>query len=181
MSRASRMVSPLSLWLVIAAVLQMPAGSALAGERAAISLKGRVLPACTIQNAHPMIEFGEISMAGSATVSLLVSCNAPFRFALTSLNGGLAQTAGVKVKPPFLSLLPYSLTYRLPTSAGFLIDTCSSSNMSATGGACAGRSVDGTLSVSQVATIGFSWDPHGLVPAAGAYRDILLLTVSAGF
>ena len=87
-----------------------------------------------------MIEFGEISMAGSATVSLLVSCNAPFRFAFISLNGGLAQTAGVKVKPPFLSLLPYSLTYRLPTSAGFLIDTCSSSNMSATGGACAGRS-----------------------------------------
>lgn len=181
MRRASLVVSPFSPWLLIAAVLPVTAAAALAGESAAISLKGRVLPACTIQNAHPAIEFGEISAAGSATASLLVSCNAPFRFAFTSLNGGLAQTAGVKVKPPFLSLLPYSLTYRLPTNAGYLIDTCPSSNMSAASAACSGRSPVDTLGAGQVATIGFSWDPHGLVPAAGAYRDILLFTVSAGF
>jgi hypothetical protein len=145
-----------------------------------VTVTARISPSCEVSNATPNLNLGDLSRAGVASVSFLISCNSPFHYALSSRHGSLVRTAGVVANPPFFSSLPYTVTYRLGTSAGMLVDTCLSSNMLATATTCSGRSTSDAIAIQQTATVGFSWDPHGSFPVAGSYADIVTVTLSAG-
>jgi spore coat protein U-like protein len=149
-------------------------------QEVSVTVTARIPFSCKVSNTTPNLNLGELSRAGAASVSFQVSCNAPFHYALSSRNGSLAQTAGVRAKPPFFSSLPYTVNYSLGTSAGMLVDTCLSSNMLATATTCSGRSTSDAIAIQQTATIGFSWDPHGSFPVAGSYADTVTVTLSAG-
>lgn len=83
-------------------------------------------------------------------------------------------------KPPFFSSLPYTVTYKLGTSVGIIVDACHSSNMVGTLTSCSGRSSPNAVAIQQPVTLGFSWNPAGSFPVAGSYSDVVTLTLSAG-
>lgn len=155
-------------------------GTGLAHEDLSVTVKGHLRPSCQVSNEKPTLTLGELSRAGSASVSFSISCNAPFHYALSSRNGSLVHRAGVMAKPPFFSSLPYTVTYKLGTSAGFIVDACPSSNMVGTLTSCSGRSGPNAVAIQQSVTVGFSWDPAGSFPIAGSYNDVVTITLSAG-
>jgi hypothetical protein len=159
----------------------LPLGSGAGTEqKASLGIEGHISPSCQIANTVPAVLLGDLSRAGSASVSFQLSCNTPFRFKLSSQYGSLRQTEGAGAHAPFFSSLQYKVTLKLGTGTSLPVDSCLSSNMIGAAALCAGQSTAGTSTIQQPASIGFSWDPHGAVPVAGRYVDIVTLTVSAG-
>jgi spore coat protein U-like protein len=172
----------LSLRLLLAAanVVACAQASIADGSAVTVTLTGQVMPACSISNPNPLVDFGELEPVGAASVSFLLSCNTDFRVSLTSQNGGLSQAARQAASPPFIELIPYSVSVKLSGENVFIIDMCSSGHMTGALPACTGAGKVSVPVSGQNTTLGFSWNLHGSVPLAGSYRDVLTLTVNAG-
>jgi spore coat protein U-like protein len=146
-----------------------------------ISLQGKISPRCAVSTPNSILDFGSIAKAGSAQLNLTLSCNAPFQYSISSQNGGLKHESASAAAAPFFYLLPYTMKITLPTDAGVTVDTCSSSNSSASGKACEKSGVVETAATNKPTSIEFTWNPGDLRPLAGSYKDIVTITVSAGF
>lgn len=159
----------------------MLTGCALAEDTAVtIDVGLTVPPRCTILSPNPIVNFGEISKPGSKSLSFAFSCNTNFRFSFSSLKGGLAHASGLVPAAPFLSLVPYRLSYKIGAGKGFLIDACLSSTMLALTGSCAGASILDAAAIDQTITIDFSWNPNGQLPLAGSYQDAVQFRIAPG-
>ncbi len=157
------------------------AGGAFADDSVVtIDVSLTVAPRCTILSPNSIVNFGEISKPGSTSLSFGFSCNTNFGFSFSSMKGGLAHASGLVAAAPFLSLVPYRLSYRIGTSKGFLIDACLSSNMIALSGTCAGASSLDATAIDQAVTVDFSWTPNGQFPLAGSYQDTLQFRIAPG-
>ncbi len=139
-----------------------------------------VAPSCSIRSATPSLDLGELSRPGSAMVSLGFSCNSHFQFVLSSRHGGLKHHTRTAVPPPFVSLVPYAVSYAIGTSRGLLSGACSSASMAQGALICKGASSPDAAAINQTVTLSLSWGLSGQYPVAGAYSDTLSFSVSAG-
>ena len=137
-----------------------------------------VAPSCSITATTPAIYLGELSTAGSATLSFGFSCNSYFQFVLSSRHGGLRHYTWQPVPPPFVSLVPYAVSYSIGTSGGLLAGGCSSSTMLLGASRCAGASSPEASAINQGVTLTLSWGLSGQYPVAGTYTDTLNFRVS---
>ena len=149
-------------------------------QTATLDVSTAIAPACTISHTNQGLNFGELSQPGSATLSIAFSCNSNFSFAFSSRHGGLVTHTRVAVPSPFVSLVPYSLSYNIGTDHGFLVDVCLSSNMIGQASTCQGASALGAAAINQTVTLSFSWNLAGRYPVAGYYHDTLTFSVNAG-
>jgi hypothetical protein len=165
-------------FLAAAASFGLVCGNAAADDRSvSITLTGQLPPKCVLNNPNPAVDLGQLGQKGSASVFFSLSCNAGFHFALKSQNGGLLQT-GVQAAPPFVALIPYTVSLHLGAKRISELHRCHSSAMAALLPSCsgfAGANIQDTS--SQNASLRLSWDFSGSVPLSGTFRDTLLLTV----
>ena len=145
-----------------------------------VSVALQVPPKCILRNPAPVVDLGQIKQTGSASVSFSLSCNTNFYFALSSQNGGLVQ-AGAQTRPPFLALIPYTVSPHFGTPRIWGVDRCLSSNMTSPFPLCSGIAGANTGPSDQNASLAFFWDFSGSVPLSGSFRDILVLTVGPSF
>lgn len=156
-------------------------GFALAQQQTAtFDVSTTIAPACRISYTNSSLNFGELSQPGSANLSIPFSCNSNFSFVFSSRHGGLVTHTWTPVPSPFVSLVPYNLSYNIGTDQGFLVDTCSSSNMVGQASTCRGASTLGAAAINRTVTLSFSWNLVGRYPIAGNYRDTLTFSVNAG-
>lgn len=140
-----------------------------------------VAPSCTISTATSFLFLGELSRPGSATLSFAFSCNSNFRFVFSSQKGGLAHLFFTpQVSAPFVSLVPYTLSYNVGTDTGPIVGTCLSSTMVGAKSTCLGASSSDTAATNQNVTLSFSWNLVNQYPIAGFYADTLTFNVNAG-
>lgn len=173
---AARMWAGLAGWLALA----MPVFAFADDLPLVVDVNVAVAPSCSITNATPSINLGELSKPGSATLTIGFSCNSHFQFILSSRYGGLKHHTWTSVLPPFVSLVPYVVSYTLGTSDGVLVGACSSGNMVQGASACSGASSPDATAINQSVTISFSWALSGQYPVVGSYYDRLNFNVSAG-
>jgi hypothetical protein len=146
-----------------------------------LHLRGRIAPRCAVSTPNAILDVGNIAKAGSAQLNLTLSCNTPFRYAISSQNGGLKHESASAATAPFFHLLPYTMKITLPADAGVTVDTCSSSNSTASGKACQKSGIVETVAAKgRAATLEFTWNPGDQRPLAGRYQDIVTITVSSG-
>lgn len=145
-----------------------------------VDINVTVAPSCSIASATPSLFLGELSQPGSATLSLSFSCNSHFQFILSSRNGGLKHHARMAVPPPFVSLVPYAVSYSIGTSRGILSGSCSSGSMTLGVSSCTGASNPDAAAINQAVSLSLTWGLQGQYPIAGHYRDTLTFSVSAG-
>ena len=139
-----------------------------------------VAPSCSITSATPSLDLGELSKPGSASLSFSFSCNSHFQFILSSRHGGLRHYTRTPVSPPFVSLVPYAVSYSIGTSSGLLSGACSSSSMAQGASGCKGASNRDATAINQGVTLSLSWGLSGQYPVAGTYADTLTFSVSGG-
>jgi hypothetical protein len=161
-------------------ILAGSSGPAFAQDSITISVDTTVMPTCAISNPNGFLFLGELSKPGSVAANFFFSCNTNFRFRFSSRHGGLQEIMQTKVALPFVSLVPFTLTYKIGTGSGLLVDQCSSSNMIGLATTCSGASASDTAAIHQTASIGFSWDLRDRIPLAGFYHDVVTFHVDAG-
>ena len=145
-----------------------------------VTLGVQVPPKCVLRNPTPTVDLGQIKQRGRASVSFSLSCNANFYFILSSQNGGLMQ-AGAQARPPFIALIPYTVSPQLGAPRIWGVDRCLSSNMTSPFPLCSGIASANAGSSDQNASLAFTWDFSGSVPLSGSFRDTLVLTVGPIF
>lgn len=151
-------------------------GTAFADDtNVTIAVRTAVAPRCAIQSQTQIVNLGELSHPGTVSLSFNFFCNSHFRLSISSQMGGLAQTAGLSASPPFVSLVPYRLNYRVGTSKGQLVDTCLSSNMIGASSSCKGASDPDAAAFDQTITLDFYWALSGQYPISGLYQDTVQL------
>lgn len=175
---------------IVAAGAALFATAAAAQTSASVTVQGTLKPACSVAlGAQP----GTLNLAtsGQTQVPMTVDCNAPFAYALTSANGGLL-TSDAAVQPgslPFASLVPYRVTSQFQTDNGTFgdADLVSTNLTAANASPCVGaawspscpfsHSGQGAAAVGLPANLSIAWTPPAEPLIAGAYTDILVLTV----
>jgi len=175
-TRAAHAWVCLAGWLALA----MPVFAFAQDSPLVVDVNVAVAPSCSITSATPSINLGELSKPGSATLSFGFSCNSHFQFVLSSRHGGLKHHTWTSVLPPFVSLVPYIVSYTIGTSSSVLVGACSSGNMVQGASVCSGPSSPDATAINQEVTIGFSWALSGQYPVAGYYPDTLNFSVSSG-
>lgn len=146
-----------------------------------IDVTTTIAPSCTISNTTSSLFLGELSRPGSATLSFAFSCNSNFSFVFSSQLGGLAHIFSRRqVAAPFVSLVPYNLSYSIGTDTGPIVGTCLSSTMVGGASTCLGASSPGAAATNQNVTLGFSWNLVNQYPIAGFYTDTLTFNINAG-
>jgi hypothetical protein len=142
-----------------------------------IAVSGHISPSCGISGAPKIVELGRIDRPGSVDLALTLSCNAPFRYSLTSKNGGLRHTEIVKSPAPFTALIPYRMRFSFPTERGNIIDMCSSGDMAVSVPVCAANNRVDAVAIGAKASLSISWNFPDQPPLAGVYADTLTLTL----
>ena len=158
-----------------------------ASDAVAITLQGRIQPACSlaIENSTGEgmeLDLGDISLAGRRPFSFQYSCNAGFSVLMTSARGGLAPAPSA-AKPPtgFAALAEYDIKLSLPTDGGGAVQMeCSSRQIEDRVGACGRASSFGRSAIRKTATATLSWegDTHDRPRLAGAYSDVLTIRMT---
>ena len=124
--------------IAIAASLLLASGRAAADDRSvSITFVGQLPRKCVLNNPNPAVDLGQLSQKGSASVYFSLSCNADFHFALSSQNGGLAQQ-GAQSRPPFIGLIPYTVSFNLGPKRISEAGMCRSGNMTGQFPSCSG-------------------------------------------
>jgi hypothetical protein len=169
-----RFIFGASLFVAVTLSVNVQAGS----QDVTITVQTVVPPACTVSNTAPVVDLGDITRKGSASVRVGFSCNSRFAFSLSSQNGAVTLNRTTTANPPFLTSLPYSLSYQLETDTKILVDTCYSGNMKEAASICGGVSNANASAFQKNITLGFSWDSGDQFPIAGTYQDVLFLRIS---
>jgi hypothetical protein len=166
----------------VASCFFLAAGNSFADDRSvSLIFSGLLPPKCVLVNPNSTVDLGLLNQRGTASVSFTLSCNADFHFSLVSESGGLIQQ-GEKAHPPFISLIPYSVSLNLGPNRISDPRNCVSGKMVDLRPVCSGKAgANITNPAAQNASLSFSWNLAGNVPLAGVYRDTLVLTVGPGF
>jgi len=175
-------------WLLSAGAAAASSTTTIVGDpqTLTVDVTGQVAGHCGFSTPpadHPVL--GDLSAAGSLTVSFAVNCNTPFRVRAASANGGLKTSSAAA--DGFANLLDYSLELQLGTDAGGLDATCNADALVSGAGGCAfygasageGLSSGQGVSLNATGALKFDWTtaPRRLV--AGAYSDTLTIVVEA--
>ncbi|MBT3072167.1 hypothetical protein KKP04_15035 [Rhodomicrobium sp. Az07] len=172
--RARRRFFGASLFVVVTIAAGAKAGS----QDVTITVQTTVPPSCIVSSTTPVVDLGDITRKGSASVRVGFSCNSRFGFSVSSQNGAVTLNRSITANPPFLTSLPYSLSYQVETDTSALVDTCYSSNMKDGASTCKGVSHANGSALQRNITLGFSWDSGDQFPIAGTYQDVLFLRIA---
>jgi hypothetical protein len=167
--------------LAAAGLCLVGGGAAADNQSVAVTFAGQVLPKCVLNNPNTAVDLGQLSQKGTASVAFTLSCNADFHFALSSRNGGFAQL-GTRTQPPFIALIPYTVSLNLGVNLIGAPGQCISRNMNGPFPSCWGLARANIADpAAQNASLLFSWDFSGGVPLSGTFRDTVILTVGPDF
>lgn len=172
MCRPGRMTAA---WLVSLAVVFGP-GCALAATDTVVTIRGDVVPACSISGLATSLDLGALTASGTATLAFTATCNAPFSYSLASAFGGLRHSSGAGAPSGFSALFPYTVRAILPTDAGTIDNTCTSTSILNTATTCAFTDSGTGIAINSASELRLGWTgaPNLL---GGSYSDTLTLTI----
>lgn len=167
-AQASRALTTLAL-----ATFIFVASPALCDDRVTLELTGIRDASCGVSMSSAKVDLGRVDLAGSATVSFSIACNAPFAYGLVSQHGALThdgEDAEAKVR--------YRVTTSLQTTDGAPIsDSCESAALKDEARGCAFSTSGDAIAVSEPAHVSIVWDGAKDMLPAGIYRDELIFTL----
>jgi hypothetical protein len=146
------------------------------GQSVTIVLEGEVPTSCRMETPSTKLLLGELHSAGSATIAFRVRCNTPFLFAMVSQAGGLVVDDAGPTRAGFTSRLPYTASVQIPTTAGSMSGSCTSSALQATKDGCVLSSSQGGIALTGEALLTISWPQEERV-ISGTYADQITLSV----
>ncbi len=153
--------------------------SCLAAGPVSIELQGQIKTECRLTAVAPTVDLVQMTKSGTRTVDFGLYCNAPFRYAVRSREGGLRNSGHTIVRAPFTALIPYVLRVSILTDAGGISDTCGSAQLTG-GGSCAISDSGQGIAIAQTGSLAFSWSvPQELL--AGDYADVVTLSLQPIF
>ena len=166
------------------------ASPAMAGDTVKLTVQGEITASCALSGGSSM-QLGDVTGAGSKSLTLNVACNAPFAYALISSNGGLKSDGATQVVGGvFQTLQPYTVTTSFQTDQGAFGDTalpsatltqqnadpCVAATFSAT---CPFANSGAGVALNQNATVTVGWSAPAAPLVAGGYSDTLTIVVRA--
>lgn len=149
-----------------------------------ITLKGWVTAKCTVNGGNSVttpVSIGNVNAAGEKSFTYPVNCNAPFRYTLSSTNGGLQRTQPLNGAQP---TRVYNVNVNIPTDSGTgagsgitINDTCASNTIRGNVITCPNVHDSGNdIALDKTATLKVTWSPDTALPS-GTYADKLTFTV----
>lgn len=155
------------------------AATALAADQVTINLTGTITPACALSGINPTAALGNVAAAGAVSIPFTIDCNAPFTYALSSANGGLAHQSVTTASGGFAIAVPYAVQTVIATNSGAGIDqTCTSASIKTGAVSCAFTNSGTAVAIQKAGSLGLTWAASSLPLVAGTYQDTLTLTVS---
>ncbi len=126
-----------------------------------IELRGEIRPSCALAGAPASLDLGEISQgaaSGQTEFTFQLSCNTPFTYRLSSVNGAMRNDEGA-AGTGFAAEFPYKATLTiLADDGGALTLDCAGAALSEASGGCLAGSGDRTA-MGQDASLAVSWGP----------------------
>lgn len=167
------------------------AQGAVLQDKITVDLVGTVSQAITFgTGADQVLEAADLTASHSATVTLPLSANTPFRIGIASTNGALKSLA-TPDRSGFAFEKAYTVGLKINTDGGQIAPPdCASGTLKAGTGGCsffgaaagAGVSSGKDVALNKTAQVTVSWTSStGNEPrlAAGDYQDTLIITVGA--
>ena len=151
-----------------------------------VTVKGQVPIACTLTAPATTLEInqntnafgGAVAAAGSASLGIPISCNAPFQISFQSQNGTLLNSAWVIRQGGFASAIPYRLSWSVPLDDGSSVSASGCMSAAIMGAAgCAGVSSYSAINRAIAASI--AWDAPATPLLAGTYLDRITIRITA--
>jgi hypothetical protein len=152
------------------------ASGAQAATDTIVTLRGEIVPACSVTGLSTSFDLGNLTASGTGTLGFATTCNAPFRYSLASVYGGMRHSAGATAPPGFSALLPYTVRMILPTDSGTIDNTCTSSSILASATTCSFSDSGSGIAINSASELRLGWTgaPNLL---GGSYSDTLTVTV----
>lgn len=166
-------------WRLVPLVLALaPAwgAPAAAATDTVVTLRGDVVPACAVAGLTTSVDLGNLTASGTTTLAFTTTCNAPFRYSLSSGYGGLRHSSGATAPGGFSAVVPYSVRTILPTDAGTIDQTCTSASILEGSVTCVFTDSGTGIAIGQSSELRLGWTgvPNLL---GGSYSDNLTLTI----
>lgn len=150
------------------------ASPALAGSSITVNASYQIAPSCgvSVQTPFAAQNFGA---DGSATAQALVDCNTGFVITATSQKGAIKTATAAALG--FVNTIPYALTLNVPRDSGLPVQaTCQAAAMTGQG-SCVVNS-GGVAAIAKTATLTTQWSLNGQRPIAGAYSDVITISIA---
>ena len=146
------------------------------GQSVTIVLEGEIPTSCRMDTPVTKLLLGDLALAGRATITFRVRCNTPFVFAMLSQSGGLVADNAGSTAVGFTNIVPYNASVEIPTTAGSLTGSCTSTALKAQKNDCVVSSSQGGIALAGEASLTISWqrDMHSV---SGTYADQLTLSM----
>lgn len=160
----------------VAAALLTAATPCGAATDTIVTIRGDVVPACSVSGLATSVDLGNLTVSGAATLAFATTCNAPFDYSVESANGGLRHSSGASAPPGFSALVPYTVRTILPTDAGTIDDTCSSTTIVGGSTTCVFTDSGTGIAIGSASELRLGWTG---IPSllGGSYSDTLTLTI----
>jgi hypothetical protein len=182
-SRRKTLIGLAAALLTGSAAAGILAGGSFAANKVTVTLQGTITPECAITgNNTASPDIGDITKPGSKETNFTVNCNTPFRYRLTSLNGGFqheAAGAGAGAAKGFTTSVPYNVAVVIPTDDIPIRDTCGSASIKAGQITCPFSDSRNGIAIDATARVTMAWTPPREALLAGQYSDRLTFTVEA--
>lgn len=139
-------------------------------------LKGWVAAKCTVNGGQTVttpVTVGNVNVSASTFTEYPINCNAPFRYTISSMNGGLQRTSEINGSTPKRL---YNVNVNIPTDLGAINDNCASNTIRNNTITCPINDSGDGVALDQKAKLTVSWQATPAVPA-GTYSDKLTFTV----
>jgi hypothetical protein len=146
------------------------------GQSVTIVLEGEIPTSCRMDTPVTRLLLGDLPQVGRATITFRVRCNTPFVFAMLSQSGGLAADNAGPAAAGFTSIVPYSASVQIPTTAGSMTGSCTSAALKAEKNDCVLFSSQGGIALAGEAALTISWR-QDFPTISGVYADQLTLSV----
>lgn len=169
--------------LIAAAVVFGAGVAARASNHVQVEVRGVIEKECSIirgRSASVDFSLGDISSSGSKEISYTINCNTPFKYSITSENGGLQNSKIIQTAPGFEVRLPYNIAVHIPTDDVIIDDHCASETVRIGHVACQFSDSRNGIAVDSQARVTMTWIQQKQL-AAGRYFDNIVLTIAAKF
>lgn len=172
--RPGRWLAGFSLVLPLACL--MGPGIGLAATDTIVTIRGDIVPACSIAGLATSVNLGDLTSSGATTLAFTATCNAPFSYSLESAFGGMRHSSGATAPAGLAALLPYTVRAILPTDAATIDNTCTSPTIRAGSVTCSFSDSGTGIAIDAASELRLGWTGASNL-LGGSYSDTLTLTI----